>query len=85
MISGHLATCREVFGAPRKGFLTFIHVVLRKAYDSVPREELWMTLAKLGLPEETIQLIRSFNQDRKEKIRLEGKTFGRFRVQNELR
>ena len=44
-----------------------------------------MTLAKLGVPEETIQLIRSFHQDMKAKIRLEGKTVGEIRVPNGLR
>ena len=66
-----------------KAFLTFID--LKKAYDSVPREALWMALAKLGVLEQTIQLIRSFHQDIKAKICLEGKTTGVFRVQNGLR
>ena len=36
-----------------KAFFTFID--LKKAYDSVPREAMWMALAKLGVPEETVQ------------------------------
>ncbi len=32
-----------------KSFFTFID--LKKAYDSVPREALWMTLKKLGVPD----------------------------------
>ena len=40
-----------------KVFLTFID--LRKAYDSVPREALWMALSKSG---KTISLIQSFHE-----------------------
>ena len=39
--------------------LTFID--LKKAYDSVPREALWMALRKLGVPKDTISLIQSFH------------------------
>ena len=42
-----------------KSFLVFID--LRKAYDSVPHEALWLALSKLGVPEPTIKLIRSFS------------------------
>ena len=55
-------------GTQGKGLFTFID--MKKAYDSVPREALWMALAKRGVPEETIQLLKSFHQDMKAKIRL---------------
>ena len=42
-----------------KVFLTFID--LKKAYDSVSREALWMTQRKLGVPEETISLYPVFS------------------------
>ena len=42
-----------------KAFFTFID--LKKAYDSVPREVMWIALAKLGVPEETVQLVKSFH------------------------
>ena len=36
----------------------FFFIDLRKAYDSVPCEALWQVLAKLGIPDPTIQLIK---------------------------
>ena len=38
-----------------KSFLVFID--LKKAYDSVPREALWLALSKLGVPQPMIKLI----------------------------
>ena len=42
-----------------KSYLTFMD--LKKAYDSVPSEAMWLALKKLGVPVEVIQLIRSFH------------------------
>ena len=50
-----------------KLYITFID--LRKAYDSVPREALWIALGKLGVPLPTIQLIQSFHKNMKATIR----------------
>ncbi len=36
---------------------------LKKAYDSVPRSTLWIALSKLGVPERTVCLIRSFHEN----------------------
>ena len=52
-----------------KVFLTFVD--LRKAYDSVPREALWMALSKLGVSDKTISLIQSFHLGMKSTIRLD--------------
>ena len=41
----------------------FVFVDLRKAYDSVPREALWMALQKLGVPDVLIDIIKSFHTD----------------------
>ena len=65
-----------------KLFLTFVD--LKKAYDSVPRAALWIALKKLGVPDNTIQLIRSFHQGMKATIRLEGKLTEEFDVDNGL-
>ena len=66
-----------------KSFLVFID--LKKAYDSVPREALWMALSKLGVPEPTIKLIRSFHCDMQAQIRLNDAMLDPINVNNGLR
>ena len=78
---GHLAAGGEVLEA--KALVTFMN--LKKAYDFVPREALWMSLDKMGVPEEPIHLIKSLHQAIKAKICMEGKIVGNVRVQNGIR
>ena len=66
-----------------KVFLTFID--LKKAYDSVLRGGLWLTLRKLGVLEVTINLIKSFHLGMKAAIRLEGTLLKEIDVENGLR
>ena len=66
-----------------KIFILFID--LRKAYDSVPRQALWLALAKLGIPESTIQLVRSFHQDMQATVQLDGDSSDPIDVGNVLR
>ena len=66
-----------------KLFMTFID--LKKAYDSIPRCALWTALRKLGVPEKTIQLIRSFHQNMEARISLEGELSEAIEVENDLR
>ena len=63
----------------------FLFVDLRKAYDSVPREALWQVLAKLGIPDPTIQLIKAFHHDMQATIQLDGQTLEPIDVDNGLR
>ena len=51
-----------------KAFLVFID--LRKAHYYVPRKALWVALRKLGVPDQLIDIIRSFHQDMKAQIHL---------------
>ena len=44
-----------------KYFLLFAD--LRKAYDSVPRDVMWLILSKYGVTEKLVSLIRSFHDD----------------------
>ena len=66
-----------------KTFFTFID--LRKAYDSVPRDALWVALKKLGVPDEVVKLIASFHHRMQAKICLDGSVSERFEVSNRLR
>ena len=66
-----------------KSYLPFID--LKKAYDSVPREIMWLALKKLGVPAEVIQLICSFHMGIKAKIHLNGSLLEQRSVQNGLR
>ena len=62
----------------------FMFIDLRKAYNSVPHEALWVALSKLGVPDTLIELIQSFHQDMKATIRLDS-TLLEIRVENGLR
>ena len=45
---------------------------LKKAYNSVPREALWLALKKLGIPTLLIELIRSFHEGMKVLVLVNG-------------
>ena len=63
-------------------FLVFID--LKKAYDLVPREALWLALSKLGVPEPTFKLIRSFHCNMQAQIRLDDATLEPIDINNGL-
>ena len=46
-------------------------VDLQKAYDSVDRELLWKVLARAGVPEETIAVIRQFHDGIQAQVRMD--------------
>ena len=50
-----------------KAYFTFVD--LKKAYDLVSREAMWLALNKLG---RFVELIKSFHEETKVKIRLDG-------------
>ena len=64
-------------------FLLFID--LRKANDSVPCEAMWQALAKLGIPDTAIQLIKAFHQDMQATIQMDGQALDPVNVSNGLR
>jgi hypothetical protein len=68
-----------------KGKVFFSFIDLKTAYDSVPRDVMWVALKKLGVPEKTTQLIRSFHEGMKAKIRLEDTLLEEIEVKNGLR
>ena len=63
----------------------FVFVDLRKAYDSVPREAMWMVLRKMGVPEVLVEIIKSFHSDMKARVRLDGELLEEIEVTNGLR
>ena len=66
-----------------KSFLSFID--LKKAYDSVPWDAMWLALRKLGVPEKTVQLIRSFHSGMEANICVEGELLEEISVENGVR
>ena len=65
-----------------KQFLLFVD--LKKAYDSVPRTAMWLTLKKLGIPDSTV-IIRSFHDGMHAQVRINGETVEEIPVENGLR
>ena len=49
-----------------------IFVDLRKAYNSVPHEALWVALRKLGVPEVLVDIIKTFHSHMKARVRVDG-------------
>ena len=66
-----------------KGFLVFVD--LRKAYDSVSRQCLWIILKKAGVPERLINIIRSFRTNMTTTLKIPGVDAPPIEVQNGLR
>ena len=52
-----------------KQYLVFVD--LKKAYDSVLREALWVALRKLCIPNHLIDIVRSFHDNMKAKLRVD--------------
>ena len=63
----------------------FVFVDLRKAYDSVLREAMWMVLRKMGVPDVLVEIIKSFHSDMKARVRLDGELLEEIEVTNGLR
>ena len=63
----------------------FVFVDLKKAYDSVPLEAMWMVLRKMGVPEVLVEILQSFHSDMKARVRLEGQLLEEIEVNNGLR
>ena len=52
---------------PQKLYMCFID--LQKAYDSVDRELLWIVLARFGVPEKMLTVIRQFHEGMRTRVR----------------
>ena len=78
-----MPACGEVLGAQHEAISNLVE--LRKAYDSIPRQALWVALEKLGVPCLTFQLIESFPHDMQAKMCLERNLLKVISVENGLR
>ena len=57
---------------------------LKKAYDLVPCEVLWVALSKLDVPQLLIDIISSFHENMKARIRVEDEILEEIEVENGL-
>ena len=62
----------------------FIFIYHHRAYDSVPQESLWLALLKLGAPETLVELVQSFYDNIKARVRVDEELLGEFEVRNGL-
>ena len=52
--------------------LYIVFVDLKKAYDSVPRDALWIALEKYGFPPTMVSIIKSFHEDMSAELKING-------------
>ena len=62
-----------------------LFIDLRKAYDSVPRQALWTCLEKYGIPSVMVEVIKSFHEDMRTTVTVDGDSAPVFEVKNGLR
>ncbi len=56
----------------------------RKAYDSIPRQALWLVLRKYGIPSVMVNLIQSLHEGMKAEVTVNGSVTSEIAVQNGL-
>ena len=61
-----------------------LFVDLRKAYNSVPRQALWMVLQKYGVPPVMVNLVKYLHDGMKAEVRIDGNVTPEIEVQNGL-
>ena len=61
-----------------------LFIDLRKAYDSVPRQALWSCLENYGIPPVMIEVIKSFHENLKTTVTVDGSSSPDFEVRNGL-
>ena len=55
---------------------------VQQVYNSVPQAALWQALEKLGVPDFTIELIKSFHQETRAKLCLNGAILDEINISN---
>ncbi len=66
-----------------KMFLLFVD--LRKAYDSVPRQAMWLILSKYGVPSVIVELLKTLHDNTTAEVKVNGTTTPQIEVNNGLR
>ena len=59
----------QELGRARKIPLYMCFIDFQKAYDSVDREPLWVVLARFGVPEKMLTVIRQFHEGMRARVR----------------
>ena len=59
----------QELGRARKISLYTCFIDLQKAYDSVDRELFWVVLARFGVPEKMLTVIRQFHEGMRARVR----------------
>ena len=76
----------QELGRRRKIPLYMCFIDLQKAYDSVDRELLWKVLARIGVPETMIAVIRQFHDGMRARVRTDDGEYSEwFEVKQGLR
>jgi sorting nexin-29 len=65
--------------------LYMIFIDFKQAYDSINRNQLWITLEDFGFPSKLVRLIRNCNSNTFYRVRYLGETSTHFEVRNGLR
>ena len=65
--------------------LYVLFVDLKKAYDSIPRDDLWRVLDKVGVPPTMLEIIRSFHEGMRAEVRVGLSSTESIEVMNGLR
>ena len=75
----------QELGLERKIPLYMCFIDLQKAHDSVDRELLWVVLARFGVPEKMLTVIRQFHEGMGARVRTDGEHSEWFDVTQGLR
>lgn len=64
--------------------LCMLFVDLKKSYDSIPRQEMWIVLEKYDVPPEMVNNIRLLHEGMKAEVTIDAQTAPEFEIRNGL-
>eukprot|EP00660_Eupelagonema_oceanica_P008660 gene8660-6848_t len=71
--------------ASQNGTLHAVYVDLRKAFDRVHRQGLWITLQRLGVPPRLLRVVRALHDGMEARVRVDGSLSDAFPVRTGVR